>query len=62
MILAGKLKGLTCSIDIDEGLVMDCKRSQLGQVFTNLMSNAADAVVEKHGQVAEAPQSASKST
>jgi signal transduction histidine kinase len=46
-ILRSKLKPLRCEVDCAEGLMFECRRSQLGQVLTNLLSNAADALQEK---------------
>jgi signal transduction histidine kinase len=46
-ILRSKLKPVRCEVDCADGLMFECRRSQLGQVLTNLLSNAADALHEK---------------
>jgi signal transduction histidine kinase len=46
-ILRSKLKPLQLGVECTEGLMLECRRSQLGQVLTNLLSNAADALNEK---------------
>jgi signal transduction histidine kinase len=46
-ILRSKLKPLRVDVECPEGLMLECRRSQLGQVITNLLSNAADALMEK---------------
>lgn len=45
-ILRSKLKALRLEVDCAEGLMLECRRSQLGQVLTNLISNASDALNE----------------
>ena len=44
MVLAQRLKDIDVVIDCDASLELDCKRSELGQVLMNLVSNAADAI------------------
>jgi signal transduction histidine kinase len=46
-ILRSKLKPLRVDVECAEELMLECRRSQLGQVITNLLSNAADALMEK---------------
>jgi signal transduction histidine kinase len=46
-ILRSKLKPLHVDVECSEDLILECRRSQLGQVITNLLSNAADALMEK---------------
>ncbi len=48
VILHSKLKEFALRIDIPESLTLHCFRSQIGQVFTNLISNAADAIHEEN--------------
>lgn len=46
-ILRSKLKPFHVEVECPEELMLECRRSQLGQVITNLLSNAADALMEK---------------
>ena len=48
VILNTKLKSVTIDCQIPDDALFIGRRSQIGQVYTNLISNAADAVVERH--------------
>jgi signal transduction histidine kinase len=47
LILDFKLKNHEVMIDVNENIFIRCHRGQVGQVFMNLLSNAADAISEK---------------
>ena len=47
MILNTKLKSVTIDCKIPDDALFIGRRSQIGQVYTNLISNAADAVLER---------------
>ncbi|MEC8049516.1 MAG: 7TM diverse intracellular signaling domain-containing protein, partial [Myxococcota bacterium] len=44
VILAQRLKDIRLEVDCDSAISMDCKRSEIGQILMNLLSNAADAI------------------
>jgi signal transduction histidine kinase len=46
-ILSSKLKTFDLDVDLGDLPGVTCRRSQLGQVFANLLSNAADALQEE---------------
>ena len=47
-ILGSRLLGIEVELDVPMTATLDCKRSQVGQVLSNLLGNAADAVTEEH--------------
>ena len=47
LIVKGKLKLWRLALDCDENLRLVCKRSQVGQVLVNLLSNASDAMRDR---------------
>ena len=47
VILNTKLKSVTIDCRIPDDVIFVGRRSQIGQVYTNLISNAADAVLER---------------
>ena len=47
VVMRHKVKYLNLDFDCDELPEVVCHRSQLGQVFTNLLGNAADAIEER---------------
>ena len=44
VILGQRLKDIRVEVECDSAISMDCKRSELGQIMMNLLSNAADAI------------------
>ena len=51
VITQAKMRGTNIESTLDRGLpLIRCYRSRLGQVVTNLLSNAADALQEVRGQ------------
>jgi len=50
VVLAQRLKDIDVVIECDASLTLDCKRSELGQVIMNLVSNAADAITSFSGK------------
>ena len=44
VVLGQRLKDIEVRVECDAAISLDCKRSELGQVLMNLLSNAADAV------------------
>ena len=44
VILGQRLKDIRVEVECDPAISMDCKRSELGQILMNLLSNAADAI------------------
>lgn len=55
IILNSKLKPWTVETSVDSNLVVKARRSQIGQVIANLLSNAADALSEQSTNPSQKP-------
>jgi len=53
LIVGSRLKHITVDVPSTQVAKMRCYRSKLGQVFTNVLSNAADALAEKADRLAD---------
>lgn len=51
VVLGQRLKDIEVRVECEPTLALDCKRSEMGQVMMNLMSNAADAIADCQDRV-----------